>query len=221
MRSVQFSAVGLTFLLAIGCASFNSAGQVQSGRRALIADRPETALVYFQRAAESDPNFIYSSARFQEGVWTYVGRAQYALGKWPEARQSFERALTVYQDDPMAQLYLGLAMLRDGDQRQGWPQLQRGMKSLSDWIEYLNYSKPSYAYWDPHARIRAEIDKTLAMVDTEKLESRNEIIASAEWVGQQMEEEIDKVRRDERRHFERERQHDFRRGFSLGAGFGF
>ena len=211
----------LMVLLFAGCAPFHTAGRVQSGRRALIADQPERALAYFQQAAESDPNYVYSSARFQEGVWTYVGRAQYALGESPEARRSFERALTVYQDDPMAQLYLGLAMLRDGDQRQGLPQLEQGMENLSEWIDYLNYSKPSYAYWDPHARIRAEIDQTLARIRAEKLESGSEIIASAEWVGRQMEEEIDKVRRDERRHFERERQHDFRRGLSVGAGFGF
>ncbi len=213
--------VVLLLVFAAGCGSFNTAGQVQSGRRALIAEQPETALAYFQQAAESDPNYIYSSARFQEGVWTYVGRAQYALGLWPEARRSFERALAVYEDDPMAQLYFGLAMLRDGDHRRGSMQLRQGLKSLSDWIEYLNNSKPSYAYWDPHARIRAEIDKTLAMAGAEKLDSINEIIASAEWVGRQMEEEIDKVRRDERRHFERERRHDFRRGISVGAGFGF
>ncbi|MDH3444967.1 MAG: tetratricopeptide repeat protein, partial [Deltaproteobacteria bacterium] len=130
-------------IFATGCASFQAASQVQSGRRALLANQPETALDFFQQAAESDPNYIYSSVRFHEGVWTYVGRAQYALGNWPEAQSAFERALTVYKDDPMAQLYLGLAMIKSGDQRQGFTQLKQGIKSLSDWIDYLNYSKPS------------------------------------------------------------------------------
>ena len=218
MRELPGLAVILV-LLTTGCATFLAAGHVQSGRRALLANQPETALGYFQQAAETDPNYIYSSARFPEGVWTYVGRAQYALGKYSEARRSFERALTVYKDDPMAQLYLGLAMVKSGDLKQGFAQLQRGLKSVSEWIDYLNYSKPSYAYWDPRGEIRGEIEKTLAMIGDEKVESAKDIIASAEWVGQEVEEEIDRVRRDERRQDERDRRHDFRRGFSFGARF--
>ncbi len=203
---------------AAGCASFQVTGQVQSGRRALLMNDPEAALGYLQQAAQSDPNYIYSAENFRESVWTYLGRAHYALGKWDEARRSFERALSVYKDDAMAQLYLGLAMLRSGERAQGLNYTQMGLKGLYDWIEHLNRIR-AYPYWDPSGDIRKEIDKTLAMMSGEPTESMNTLLESAEWIGRQMEEEIDKVRKDERQDF---RDMDRGRGgFGFGFGFGF
>jgi tetratricopeptide (TPR) repeat protein len=202
-----------------GCAAFQIAGQVQSGRRALLANDPQTALAYLQPAADSDPNYLFQSMNFQQSVWTYVGRAQYGLGRFPEARQSFERALTVYRDDAMAQLYLGLTLLRSGAQAQGRQQVKTGMKAIADWIEFLNSTRAFRSAWDPNAEIRKEIDRAVAMIDGEKPVSDKEIIESGEWVGQKMEEEIDKVRMDDQRDFRRER--DFGPGFGFGIGIGF
>ena len=213
----------MLFVLAIaaaGCAAFTVAGQVQSGRQALLMNDPETALAYFQKAAERNPNYIYSSVNFRESIWTYVGRAQYALGRYDEARRSFERALSIYKDDAMAQLYLGLAMMRGGDRARGLKQLQQGMKSLAGWIEYLNASRPFQAFWDPNGGIRKEIDKTLAQIEDEKIDVKENIVASAEWVGKEMEEEIDRVRGDERRQFDRDLQRDRDRGRGVGVGLG-
>jgi tetratricopeptide (TPR) repeat protein len=218
MRELLWLAVILVFLT-MGCASFQVAGQVQSGRRALLFNDPQTALAYLQQAADSDPNYIYSSMSFRETVWTYIGRAQYALGQFPEARRSFERALSVYKDDAMAQLYLGLAMTRSGEQAQGRKQIQTGMKNIADWIEYLNRTTPYYAFWDPNGEIRKEIERARQLLEAEKMAPDKDIIESAEWVGKQMEEEVDKVRTDQQREFNRDR--DFRRGFGVGIGIGF
>jgi len=218
MRELPRLAVILIFLTT-GCASFQTAGQVQSGRRALLFNDPQSALAYLQPAADSDPNYIYSSMSFRETVWTYIGRAQYALGQFPEARRSLERGLSVYKDDAMAQLYLGLVMLRSGEQPQGRKQIQTGMKNIADWIEYLNRTTPYYAFWDPNAEIRKEIERARPLLEAEKMAPDKDIIESAEWVGKQMEEEVDKVRDDERRQFDRDR--DFRRGFGVGIGIGF
>jgi tetratricopeptide (TPR) repeat protein len=209
----------ILILLTLGCAAFQVAGQVQSGRRALLSNDPQTALTYLQPAADSDPNYIYQSASFRESVWTYIGRAQYALGRLPDARRAFERALSIYRDDAMAQLYLGLAMVRSGEQAQGRKQIQIGLRSIADWIEYLNRLASRYASWDPNGEIRKEIDKTLGMLEAEKIASEKDIIESAEWVGKQMEEEIDKVRLEQQREFYRDG--DFRRGFGAGIGIGF
>ena len=65
-------------LLLAGCAAFTTGTQVQSGRRALLVNDPERALPYFLEAAQSDPNYVYRSVYFHEGIWTYVGRTQYA-----------------------------------------------------------------------------------------------------------------------------------------------
>ena len=180
---------------------------------------PETALAYLLQAVEKDPNYIYSSGNFRESVWTYVGRAQYALGRYDEARRSFERALSVYKDDAMAQLYLGLVMLRSGEQPQGRKQIQTGVKNIADWIEYLNRTTPYYAFWDPNGEIRKEIERARQLLEAEKMAPDKDIIESAEWVGKQMEEEVDKVRTDQQREFNRDR--DFRRGFGVGIGIGF
>mgnify|MGYP003694643011 CR=1 FL=1 len=56
---------------------------------------------------------------FREGIWTYVGRSQYALGRYNEARQSLERALAKDRDDNLARLYLGLTLARSGDTARG------------------------------------------------------------------------------------------------------
>jgi hypothetical protein len=111
-------------------------------------------------------------------------------------------------------------MIQGGAQAQGLKQLQQALKNLSGLIDYLNSSRPLYAFWDPSGAIRKEIDSTLALIDSEKVEPGKDIIASAEWVGLQMEEEIDRVRGDEQRQFNRDLQGDFRRGTGGGVGVG-
>jgi tetratricopeptide (TPR) repeat protein len=208
-------------LMAGGCAAFTVAGQVQRGRQALLLNDPEAALAHFQQAAEQEPNYIYTSGNFRESIWTYVGRAQYALGRHGEARRSFEQALSSYRDDAMAQLYLGLTLARTGDRERGLQHIQTGLKGASGWIEFLNSSRPYYGFWDPNGEIRKEIDKTLALLDGERTASLETVLASAEWVGRQMEEEIDKVRRDEQREFRRDLDRGGRSGFGFGLGIGF
>jgi tetratricopeptide (TPR) repeat protein len=210
----------LSVAIGAGCAAFQVAGQVQSGRRALMINDSETALGYFQSVAERNPNYVFHSSNFSEGIWTYVGRAQYGLGKWGEARRSCERALSVYKDDALAQLYLGLAIIREGDQAKGMKQLQQGLKSLTAWLDFLNSGRP-IAFWDPNGTIRQEIDKTLAAIDSERSKPTKDIIESSEWVGLQMEEEIDRVRSDEQRQLDRRPGGGFRRGSGVGVGIGF
>ena len=200
------------------CASFQTAGDVQSGRQALLINQPESALGYFQRAAHSNPNYMFQSGMYREGIWTYVGRSQYVLGKYPEARESLERALSQYPDDYLARLYLGLTLMRMGDER-GVRDIEAGLRGLHDWLEYINASRPFQAFWDPLRQIRSEIEKDLAMISGKDLNSPS-LIASSEWVGHQMEDEIDRVRRDESEWFRRQRE-DPGRGLSVGVGVGF
>ena len=209
--------------LVFGCASFQAAGQVQSGRRELLINNPEQALANFQQAAASSPNYVYESGLFREGIWTYVGRAQYATGKLQEARQSLERALAAYKDDYLAKLYLGLTLARSGDRSAGLSaglkEIDSGMKGLHDWLEYINASRPYTAYWDPTREIRSELEKDIAMIAGKDIDWP-QLIASAEWIGQKMEDEMDKVKRDEREHYRRD-EYGPRRGISIGVGVGF
>jgi tetratricopeptide (TPR) repeat protein len=173
--------------------------KVQQGRMALLYGDPEIALGSFQSAAELDPNRFYFSV-FPEGTWTYVGRANYAAGRYPEARQALERALSLHKEDNMARLYLGLALSRSGDRQSGLKEIEGGMRGLHEWIDYVNqYAASSYGqYWDPTKEIRSEIQNSLSMISGKEIDWQK-LIASGEWVGKKVEEEIDIARRQESR----------------------
>ncbi|MBM2802656.1 MAG: hypothetical protein HW419_549, partial [Deltaproteobacteria bacterium] len=129
----------ILFSLLIGlsaCASARIGSEVQTGRQALLAGNPETALAYFQSAAQQDPNYVYGTA-LQHGIWGYVGRSEYATGRLPQARQSLEKALSVKKDDDTARLYLGLTLARSGDRQRGLSEIESGMKGIHDWIEWV------------------------------------------------------------------------------------
>jgi tetratricopeptide (TPR) repeat protein len=181
-----------------GCDSFKVGGQFQSGRQAFLAKNYEDALIYFQKVAQSKPDYMFESVFYRQGVWNYIGRAQYHMGKFDDARGSLERALSVYQDDHLARLYLGLARARGGDNANGARDIQSGMKGLYDWLEYYESSRPFEAFWDPRREMRSAIEKDLAMISANRIDEQR-LLANAEWLGQRMEDEIDQVRRQESR----------------------
>ena len=212
--------LNVLFLLALlaGCAAFGAGGQFQSGRRALMAGDPETAISYFTGVAEQQPNYFNVIQSYRENIWTYLGRAQYEAKRYQEARKSLDRALSLDRDDQMARLYLGLTLARLGDEARGLKDVEAGLKGLYEWIEYMNRTRPFQAFWDPSFQIRKQIDQSLAAISSRDIK-REQLLADAEWVGKMFEEELDKVRDDERRQFDRD--FDRRRGGSIGIGIGF
>jgi tetratricopeptide (TPR) repeat protein len=217
-RCAHLAAVFGIFVLC-SC-SFGVAGDVQSGRRALSINQDEQALAYFQRAADSDPNYIFTYDIFRESVWTYVGRVQYRMGRYDQARSSLERALSRDKDDLLAKLYLGLTLARRNNNSQGLPEIRTGLQQLYDWLDYMQYSRRfAAAFWDPLRQIRNEIKKDLDMISGKDIDWPK-LFDSAEWVGREMEEEIDRVQGDEQRQFDRR---DFPRhsGGGVGVGIGF
>lgn len=185
----------------------------------MLINNTEQALAYFQRAVERDPNYVFVSDAFRESVWTYLGRAQYRAGRFREAQESFRRALEVYPDDFMARLYLGLTLARLGSHSGGLGEIQAGLKAMHEWLEYMQVSRAYTAFWDPLRQIRSEIEKDLDMIGGKDIDWPK-LIESAEWIGQQMEEEVDRVRQDERRFRDREFDRG-RSGVGIGIGIGF
>jgi tetratricopeptide (TPR) repeat protein len=181
-----------------GCDSFRIGGQFQSGRQAFLSKNYEEALTYFQKVAQSNPNYIFESVFYRQGVWNYVGRAQYSLGKFEDARWSLERALSVYQDDHLGRLYLGLARACNGDNTNGARDIEGGMKGLYNWLENHESIRSFEAFWDPGRELRSAIEKNLAMIFGNRIDWQW-LIANAEWLGERMEDEIDQVRRRESR----------------------
>lgn len=208
----------LLICLLAGCATFDSGGQFLSGRRALLTNDPETALGYFLSAAQRDPNYVFIAVDFKQGVWSYVGRTQYLTKRYKEARESLERALEKDQYDYMAKLYLGLTLARTGDLSRGVKEIESAMKGIFDFLEYMERTRPFQAFWDPLREMRRAIDKDLKSIGGKDF-NPEDLIADAEWLGKRMEEEIDNVRQDERRQFERD--FDRGRGGSVGFGIGF
>jgi tetratricopeptide (TPR) repeat protein len=205
----NFLALALAVLI-VACASIQVGMEVNSGRRALLIGNNESALAYFQSAAQKDPNYVYGTA-LRQGIWSYVGRAEYATGRLPQAKESLERALVANQDESVARLYLGLTLARQGDRQRGLKEIEAGLKGIYDWLEYVTQAfRFSFGqYWDPNGQIRKAIENDLAMISTREFDWEK-LIADAEWVGQQIEEESDRARGDETR--ARNRESDGGRG---------
>jgi tetratricopeptide (TPR) repeat protein len=199
--------IGLSFLAFLtGCTSLRVGSDVAAGRRALLAGNNETALAYFQSAAQIDPNYTYGTA-YQQSILSYVGRTEYAVGRLPQARQTLEKALSANRDEDLARLYLGLTLARSGDRQQGLKEIEGGMRGIHAWLDYINEAhRFSFGqFWDPANAIRSAIQGDLAMISGREFDWPK-LIASGEWIGQMMEEEGDKARRDEAR--ERAREND-------------
>jgi len=177
---------------------FWTSGQFASGRRAFLVKNYEEALGKFQKVADKNPGYVFTSSNYREGVWTYLGRCQYYLGKFAEARHSLERAVAADGDDHMARVFMGLTLARQGDDANGFREMERGLKGLEEWIEFENSRDPANSFWDPGHEIRKEIASGLAKI-SDKTPDRLKMIESAEWIGLKIEDEIDQVRRDRRR----------------------
>jgi tetratricopeptide (TPR) repeat protein len=185
-------------IILFGCASFQVGMDVQAGRQAFLTGNNETALAYFQSAAQKDPNYIYGTA-LRQNIWSYVGRTEYATGRFPQARTTLEKALSIDQDKDITRLYLGLTLARAGDRQQGLREIEAGMKGIHAWLEYVTQAhRFSFGqFWDPRREIRSAIQGDLAMLAGKDIDWQK-LVANGEWVGKRMEEESDLARRDER-----------------------
>jgi tetratricopeptide (TPR) repeat protein len=196
-------------VLLSGCVSFQVAGDVQKGRGELLYGDPKVALAYFQRAAELDPNYRLQTSIFPEGIWTYVGKANYATGRMPEARKALERART-REEDNLAKLYLGLVLAQDGDREKGLREMEAGLKGVADWYDYVEFYNPDGPYWDTGRPLRKAIEKQLAAMAGKEV-NQKELIQNAAFLGRQIEIEIDRAQEHKLRDLQRKFHGDERR----------
>jgi len=186
------------------CASLQTASEFSAGRRALLTGNNEEALAYFQSTAQKNPNYTYGAA-YPQGVWSYLGRVEYATGRLPQARESLEKALAANQSEDIARLYLGLTLARSGDRQRGLKEIESSMRGIHDWLEWVTQThRFSFGqFWDPRREIRQAIQTDLAMISSREFDWQK-LIAEGEWLGRQMEEEIERARADEARQLSRE-----------------
>jgi tetratricopeptide (TPR) repeat protein len=155
-------------ILLSGCANYQVGGNVQAGIQALLAGNNQTALAYFQAAAQENPNYIYSG-QLNQGVLSYLGRAQYLNKDYTQARQTLEKALRQNKTDNLARLYLGLTQARLGDTQAGLKNIEASMKRIDAWLNYLNGYFPGEG-WDPGGAIQDGVKNALAMISSGKID---------------------------------------------------
>src|SRR5262245_58526506 len=170
-------------VLLCACAATRGAGDVVQGREALLAGNYQAALGYFQAAEQADPNYIYG-AELREGVSSFLGRAQYLTGNYPQARQTLQKALSQHRTDNVARLYLGLTYYRLGDQKAALKTIQVGMNGINNWLDYLNtnFALEFGQGWDPGGTIRDGIRSDLEMMSSGKIDWPK-LIADGERLG--------------------------------------
>ena len=168
-----------------GCATIQVGQQVQAGRNALQTGRPNDAVAFLMAAAETDPGYRIPY-RVREGVLTYLGRAYYETGRNKDAQLTLEKAVNRDPDDHLARVYLGLTRRRNGEPERGRKEVEAGLKGIHETLEYLAADNVYGLFWDPAGTLRSDIVMTLAAKPDNSL-----LIASAERIGREFDEEID------------------------------
>ena len=193
------------FVFFTGCATIQSAGNLQYGRQALLGGNNEAALGYFYSAAQLDPNYVYATGSSpKQSVWSYVGRSEYLTGRFPQAQQTLERVISgerviagIRQED-IARLYLGLTLAREGERQRGLNEIESGMRGINNFLDYINQAQRFNIgqFWDVDRDIRRAIQSDLAMISGKDVDWQR-LTADTEWLGVRMEQESDLARRQE------------------------
>jgi tetratricopeptide (TPR) repeat protein len=201
MKVIQFLALLSSSALLCACAAIKGGTEVDDGRNALLAGNYKAAAGYFQQAEQTDPNFMYGT-ELREGVASYLGRSQYLTGDYAQARQTLEKALARHKSDNLARLYLGLTLYRLGDQKAALTNIERGMKGIDNWLNYLNtnFAQEFGQGWDSGGTIRASIKTDLAMISSGKIDWPK-LVAAGERLGIRVEQEEQNYRTQNFEHY--------------------
>jgi len=192
-RIIELSSLFFLLIFAGGCATIQVSREVQSGRSALMLGQPKEALTHFEAAAAQDPNYTTRFTLLNTGIWTYVGRAYYEIGEKEKALASLKRAKDSSSNDYVGRIYLGLVMSQNGRRREGFAELEAGLKGLAIWLESLPDEGRDGQYWDTEHRIANGNSKLLKMVQVERPDWQS-IATNVEWLGKALEAEIENVR---------------------------
>jgi len=160
-------------VLLAGCGSFQAfqaASAVSLGRQELFRGENQGALESFEVAARNDPVYSFGGDR-PEGVYSYLGRAQYLNGQYAQARQSLERDLARDPGNSLSRLYLGLALARLNDRQNGLYNIVWGLTGIRYYINYVTSDANDIRHsWDRYNQIRDAIASALKMTEAPNVE---------------------------------------------------
>ena len=193
--------LALGALLAACGGSFQTGGDISQGRSAMFAGNYQSALSYFQSAAQTDPNYIWG-AQLREGTLSFLGRGQYLNGQYEAARATLQKAVAQGEGGDnnlaLARLYLGLTQARLGDRQTGLREIESGTKGVINFLTYIqqNFMYSYGQYWDPGGAIRNAANAILAMIASGSFEWST-LISNGEALGLSFEREADQAQRDQ------------------------
>lgn len=176
-------------LLLSSCSTGGLDRNFDRGRVALMTGHPDEAVAYFGEKADSDPNYRTSFV-LSQSIWTYLGRAYYETERYAEARSALDKALATDKDDYMAALYHGMTLVRSNERARGSTELETALRDLHQWLDNVA-SNPATNEWDSSKQIRKSIETGLAGKP-----AAIELVVTGQRVGKQLEEEIDRTRRE-------------------------
>lgn len=120
--------------------------------------------------------YVVSQDSTYKQALTYLGRAYYRKGRYPEAFAILQRAIAVNKEDEMAWIALGLTQLRLGQVDKGIESLKGGI-TLASKVMVDGYH--NYLYWDTRGLIRASMRRS-AFLLTKGPEEKDNIIQTTD-----------------------------------------
>jgi tetratricopeptide (TPR) repeat protein len=150
---------------------FGVGGRYEEGREQFLRGRGgdmDVAIAALEYVVSQDPTY--------KQALTYLGRAYYRKGRYPEAFAILQRAIAVNKEDEMAWIALGLTQLRLGQVDKGIESLKGGI-TLASKVMVDGYH--NYLYWDTRGLIRASMRRS-AFLLTKGPEEKDNIIQTTD-----------------------------------------
>lgn len=177
-KSVGRIAVGMVISLIGVCIGCNHAIP-----RFGVGGRYEEGMDQFLRGRAGDMNVAVTSLEYvvsQDPTYkkclTYLGRAYYRKGLYPDAFAVLQRALAVDKEDEIAWIALGVTQLRLNQVDKGIDSLKGGI-TLASRVMVDGYH--NFRYWDTRGLVNASIRRSAFLI-TKGPDEKDGIIQSTE-----------------------------------------
>lgn len=128
-------------------------GKYQQAREEITRRRggnADVAITTLEGIVQQDPMYRDSL--------TLLGRAYYAKARYWDARAILQRAVAVNQQDEIAWLVLGAALLRTGEDVKGLDAIKGGLTLLNK-VSGEGYR--GYQYWDRNGRVKGGVRRAV------------------------------------------------------------
>ncbi|MFQ5682684.1 MAG: hypothetical protein ACE5HC_05355 [Candidatus Binatia bacterium] len=146
-----------------GLTLFRQDRETDAGIAHLYLSQPLLAWDHFQRVADANSHY----SRFSGvGVWTLLGLSNYEMGRFGPAHNNFSRALQEYKNAPLAHLYRGLVMMRQG-------QTELGNRDVGIALHRISAKLQDEGSFSTERALKEQVDTALATVQHDHSPARS------------------------------------------------